>query len=471
MSDDDQKRDLTRRSLLRGSLSLLGTAALGSLLRGDSRAHALTHFAPRARRVVFLFMAGGPSQIDSFDHKPAIAEGARLPQKVRGGQRLTGFAPEELICRPSHLSFAQYGSGDGTWVSELFPHTAAIVDDLCIIRSMQTDAVNHDPAMLLMQTGSQLAGRPSMGAWASYGLGSPTRDLPTFSVLFSATRDLQVPSQPLLTSLWGNGFLPGQHQGVPLRSGREPVLYLHDGTDVSDASRSRLVDTRNALDALHLARTGDPEIATRMEAFELAHRMQSSVPELADLSSEPESTFALYGDDARTPGTFAHNCVLTRRLLERDTRFVQLFHGDWDHHAFLPFNHAAAARDTDRASAALVTDLKARGLLDDTLVIWGGEFGRTAYIQNPARGEFGRDHHPRCFTMWLAGAGVRPGIVFGETDEWSYNVAENPVHVHDLQATVLHLLGFDHERLTFRHGGRDMRLTDVAGRVVTDIIS
>jgi len=464
------KRLLTRRSLLGGGLSLLGTAALGSLL-GQGAARAMPHFTPRVRRVVYLFMAGGPSQLESFDHKPGLEAGDTLPDSVRGDQRLTSFAPEQLKIQPSRFSFDRYGSGDGTWVSELFPHTAGIVDDLCVIRSMRTDAINHDPAMTLMQSGSQLSGRPPMGAWASYGLGSLNESLPTFTVLLSMSRDLTRNPQPLLNSLWGSGFLPGRHQGVRFHPGAEPVLYLEDGAGVSDASRTRLRDARNALDAMHFERTGDPAIATRIEAFELAHRMQTAVPSVTDLSDEPASTWARYGEDARVPGTFAANCVLARRLLENDVRFVQLYHSDWDHHETMVTDHPKAARDTDRAAAALVSDLKERGLLDDTLVIWGGEFGRTVYVQNPRGSNYGRDHHPRCFSMWLAGGGVRGGIVHGQTDEFSYNVVEDEVHVHDLHATVLHLLGFDHERLTYRYSGRDFRLTDVAGNVVHDILS
>ncbi len=462
---------LDRRALLRGSLGVLGTASLATLA-GAPRAHASPHFTPRANRVVHLFMSGAPSQLESFDHKPGLAalDGSELPDSVRDGQVLTGMTADQDRLRvvAPRFSFQQHGES-GAWVSELFPHLAGVVDELCIIRSMHTDAINHDPAMTLLQTGHTLPGRPSLGAWVSYGLGAPTASLPTFAVLLSNSR---VPfGQPLTARYWGSGFLPANHQGVQLRGGSEPVLYLDERAGVSRARHERLRDLRGALDSLHAEATGDASIDARIETFELADRMQRAVPSALTLADEPESTFALYGEDARTPGTFAWNCVMTRRLLENDVRFVQLYHRDWDHHSNVQSMHPVAALDVDRASAALVTDLRRRGLLDDTLVLWGGEFGRTVFAQGDVRTtDYGRDHHPRCFSMWMAGGGVRGGLVHGTTDDFSYNVVEGGVHVHDLQATVLHLLGFDHTRLTYRSQGRDFRLTDVSGQVVEALL-
>jgi hypothetical protein len=470
----NHRHDMSRRALLGGSMGLLGTAALGTLL-GDalsgSRARAEPHFTPRARRVVYMFMAGGPGQLETFDHKPGLVDlmGTELPASVRMGQRVTTMTSGQssFPVMPSRFGFARHGES-GAWVSDLLPHTAGIVDKICIVRSMQTDAINHDPAITLMQTGSQLTGRPSMGAWLSYGLGSTAADLPLFSVLVSDSQTYRTP-QPLNATFWGSGFLPAQHQGVMLRGSATPVLYVEDPTGLGAASRERIVDTRNALDALRSG--GDPAVDARIAGYELAFRMQSAVPELADLGAEPDSTYALYGEEARTHGTFAANCVMARRLLERGSSFVQLYHRDWDHHLSMATDHPIAARDTDRAAAALVLDLEARGLLEDTLVIWGGEFGRTVYSQVGAAGDdYGRDHHPRCFSMWMAGGGVRPGLVHGETDDFSYNVVSGGVHVHDLHATALHLLGFDHTRLTYRSAGRDFRLTDVAGRVVSELL-
>lgn len=469
---------LSRRALVRGSLGLLGTAALASarlplftpLFMG--RARADTHFTPRAKRVVYLFMSGAPSQLESFDYKPGLAalDGTTLPDSVRGSQRLTTMTSDQgtLSVVAPRVGFRQYGES-GAWVSDYFPYTGAIADKLCILRAVNTDAINHDPAITQMQTGSMIAGRPSMGAWVSYGLDAPTETLPTFTVLVSQSA---VPfGQPLSSRYWGSAFLPAQHQGVQLRGGDEPVLYLDDGASRSTTRRERLRDTRNAFDALHAAETLDPAIDARIAAFELAHRMQTSVPAVATLDDEPASTWSLYGDAARTPGTFAWNCVMARRLLESDVRFVQLYHRDWDHHAELPTRHALAAGDTDRAAAALVTDLEQRGLLDDTIVIWGGEFGRTVYSQGTATTtSYGRDHHPRCFAMWLAGGGFQAGLTYGTTDDYSYNVVDGSVHVHDLHATVLNQLGFDHTRLTFRADGRDYRLTDTAGTVVDELL-
>jgi hypothetical protein len=453
-------------------MGVLGSAALATLFR-DGTARAMPHFTPRARRVVYLFMSGGPSQLESFDYKPGLAalDGTELPDSVRMGQRLTTMTSGQgrLPIVAPRFEFAQYGAS-GAWVSSLFPHTARIVDRLCIVRSMYTDAINHDPGVTMMQTGHQLPGRPSMGAWASYGLGAPSADLPTFCVMLS--QSVVSAPQPLSSRYWGSGFLPANHQGVQLQSGPSPVLYLSDGTTAPVSSSARLRDTRAALDALHAAATGDPEIDARIAAHELAFEMQRSVPFVASFDDEPESTYALYGEAARSPGTFARNCLMARRLLEAGVSFVQLYHRDWDQHFALPEQHPVAARDTDQACAGLVEDLAARGMLDDTLVIWGGEFGRTVFGQGMVTAvSYGRDHHPRCFSMWMAGGGIRPGIVHGSTDDFSYNVTEGAIHVHDFHATVLQLLGFDHTRLTYRAEGRDFRLTDVAGRVATELLA
>jgi hypothetical protein len=376
---------------------------------------------------------------------------------------------EHLRVVAPRVSFRQHGES-GAWVSELFPNLGGVVDELCIVRSMQTDAINHDPAVTLMQTGHPLAGRPSLGSWLSYGLGAASASLPTFAVLVSQSA---VPfGQPLSSRYWGSGFLPANHQGVQLRGGAEPVLYLDERAGLSPTRRARLRDLRATLDGLHAEASGDAAIDARIETFALASRMQAAVPAAVDLADEPASTFALYGDAARVPGTFAWSCVMTRRLLENDVRFVQIFHRDWDHHTNLQTMHPVAARDVDQASAALVTDLRQRGLLDDTLVLWGGEFGRTVYAQGePSTTEYGRDHHPRCFSLWMAGGGVRAGHIHGTTDDYGYNVVADPVHVHDLHATILHLLGFDHTRLTYRAEGRDFRLTDVAGRVIEALLA
>ena len=435
-----------------------------------SIARIAPHFAPRAKRIIYLFQSGGPSQLDLFDHKPALQDrnGEELPDSVRQGQRLTGMSGNQasLPMAGAQFKFRRHGEC-GMWVSELLPRTAAIVDDLCFIRSMQTEAINHDPAITFLQTGSELAGRPSMGAWVSYGLGTENRDLPAFVVLMTKDKG----GQPLYSRLWGSGFLESRLQGVQMRAGRDPVLYLANPEGVSRARRRRMLDRITGLDAAQHAQAQDPEIHSRLAQYELAYRMQMSVPEVTDLTDEPAGTFELYGEDARVPGTYAANCLLARRLAERDVRFIQLYHQGWDQHGGLPAGIRVQARETDQASAALVTDLKRRGLLEDTLVVWGGEFGRTNYSQGALTPtDYGRDHHPRCFTMWMAGGGVKPGVVHGRTDELGYNVVENPVHVHDLQATLLHQLGLDHTRLTHHHQGRDFRLTDVHGRVVHDLL-
>lgn len=468
--------DTRRRMLSRCGLGL-GALALSELLGDDARAASPSpdslglHHQPRAKRVIFLFQSGGPSQLDLFDPKPLLVErnGRPLPDSVRRGQRLTGMSGNQtaIPLAGSIFRFARHGTC-GADVSELLPHTAKIVDDLTIVRSMHTQAINHDPAITFFQTGSEIAGRPSIGAWLSYGLGGLNQDLPASCVLVSKDKG----GQPLYARLWGAGFLASRHQGVQFRPGRDPVLYLSDPPGVTRATRRRMLETLRGLYADELAREQDDEVASRLAQHEMAFRMQTSVPEVTDLSDEPDEVFELYGEEAREPGTYAANCLLARRLIERDVRFVQLFHKGWDQHGNLPAAIRVQCRETDRASAALVSDLKRRGLLDDTIVIWGGEFGRTSYSQGKLTAtDYGRDHHPRCFTMWMAGGGFRAGHVHGETDEFGYNVVREPVHVHDLQATVLHLLGIDHERLTFRHQGRRYRLTDVHGEVVRGLLA
>ncbi len=429
------------------------------------------HFPAKAKRVIYLFMAGGPSQIETFDYKPLLNQrnGEQLPASVRMGQRLTGMSGNQssLPLAGSKFGFKQHGK-NGTWVSDLLPHTAKVVDELCIVRSMFTEAINHDPAITFLQTGSQLSGRPSIGAWVHYGLGSENENLPAFVVLITPGKV----DQPLYARLWGSGFLPSQHQGVQFRSGKEPVLYLNNPDGVAPESRRLLLDRLKELHAQAAAKLGDAEVDARIGQYEMAYRMQSSVPEVMDLSKESEATFELYGPDAKKPGTFAANCLLARRLAEKGVKFIQLYHQGWDQHGGLPKGISVQCKETDQASAALITDLKQRGLLDDTLVIWGGEFGRTSYSQGKLTAdEYGRDHHPRCFSMWLAGGGVKPGISYGETDEFSYNVAKDGVHVHDLHATMLRLLGVDHERLNYFFQGRRFRLTDVFGNVIQPLLA
>ncbi|QEH38944.1 hypothetical protein OJF2_75540 [Aquisphaera giovannonii] len=487
--EDDALAVNRRHFFSRTSLGL-GSAALASLMGrsaiGGTEADvpprtavdpayrgvlAAPHFAPRAKRVIYLFMSGGPSQLDLFDYKPLLnaRNGQDLPDSVRRGQRLTGMSGNQatLPLAGSIFKFARHGSS-GAWVSDLLPETAKVVDDLCFVRSLYTEAINHDPAITFFQTGSQIAGRPSMGAWLSYGLGSANQNLPTFCVLIS-----QRPvDQPLYSRLWGNGFLPSVHQGVQFRAGAEPVLYLENPPGVSAAGRRKMLDRLRELHQAEYDAILDPAIQARIAQYEMAYRMQTSVPEVTSLAGEPDEVFELYGPDARRPGTFAANCLLARRLAERDVRFIQLYHPGWDHHGGLPGGIRQLSKETDRGCAALVTDLKRRGMLDDTLVLWGGEFGRTNYSQGKLTPtDYGRDHHPRCFTAWAAGGGVKPGLVYGETDDFGYNIAADPVHVHDFHATILHLLGIDHERLTFKHQGRYYRLTDVAGRVVKPILA
>ncbi len=433
----------------------------------------LPHHAPKAKRVIYLFQSGAPSQIDLFDYKPQLEKhrGTELPDSIRQGQRLTGMTATQATfpIAPGAFGFKQRGKS-GAWVSDLLPHTAKIADRLCFIKSMHTEAINHDPAVTFFQTGAQLAGRPSIGAWLSYGLGSENEDLPGFVVMVSSGSARN--GQPLYDRLWGSGFLPTRYQGVKFRSHGDPVLYLSNPPGIDRPARRRYLDDLAKLNTIKHEDVGDPEISTRISQYEMAYRMQASVPELTDLSDEPESTYELYGDDARKRGTYAGNCLLARRLVERGVRFVQLFHRGWDQHTNLPEQLPKQCADTDQGSAALITDLAQRGLLEDTLVIWGGEFGRTVYSQgNLATTSYGRDHHPRCFTMWMAGAGIKPGTTIGETDDFSYNVMTDPVHVHDLHATMMHLLGVDHKKLTFKYQGRHFRLTDVHGNVVTKALA
>jgi hypothetical protein len=476
---DEYKLLLTRRQFFARSSLGIGMAALASLLsesglaQGSEAKPGAPHFAPRAKRVIYLFQAGGPSQLELFDHKPQLARlrGENLPESVRMGQRLTGMTAHQASwpTAPSLFKFAQHGQS-GAWLSELLPHMAKVVDQLSFIKSMHTEQINHDPAQTFALTGFQLAGRPSLGAWVAYGLGSENRDLPAFITMISLGR--RGADQPLYDRLWGSGFLPPQYQGVKFHNGPDPVLYLSDPPGINRQARRQFLDDLAELNQLNAQTFGDPEIPARVAQYELAYRMQMSVPELTDLSKEPERTFERYGPDARRPGTFAANCILARRLAERGVRFIQLFHRGWDQHGDLPRNITGQALDTDQPSAALIEDLKERGLLDDTLVIWGGEFGRTVYSQGKLTADsYGRDHHPRCFTVWLAGGGIKPGVTVGETDDFSYNIVRDPVHAHDLNATILHCLGIDHTRLTYRFQGRDFRLTDVHGDVVKQILA
>lgn len=469
---------MSRRHFFGKSASGLGIAALGSLLQQQSASASNEArqrlICPTAKRVIYLFQSGAPSQMDLFDYKPEMATryGEELPSSVRGNQRLTGMTAQQgrLCIAPTIYQFRKRGEA-GTWVSDLLPYTAQIADDICVIKSMHTDAINHDPAITFLMTGSQLPGRPSMGSWLSYGLGSENDNLPAFVVMTSKGSGRKN-GQPLYQRLWGSGFIPSQHQGVHFGGGSDPVHYLSNPQGFEKSDREKWMGSLARLNRLQQRETYDPEIETRISQYEMAFRMQTSVPELTDFSDEPQSTFDLYGEDARQPGSYAANCLLARRMAERGVRYIQLFHRGWDQHVNLPKQLPDQCRDTDQASAALVTDLKQRGLLDDTIVIWGGEFGRTIYCQETlTSGNYGRDHHPRCFTMWVAGGGFKPGLSYGSTDEYCYNVAEKPVSVHDLHATLLHTLGFDHERMTFRHQGRDYRLTDVAGEIKQDLLS
>ncbi len=468
---------LTRRYFFGKAAAGLGTAALASLLQADETGGAMPgipHFPPTAKRVIYLFQSGAPSQMDLFDYKPRLRDLAKteLPDSIRGGQRLTGMTSGQTSfpVAPSIFPFQQYGNS-GAWVSSLMPNLAKVSDDLCFVKSMYTEAINHDPGVTFFQTGFQIAGRPSIGSWLAYGLGSENKDLPAFVVMISQGSG-NPNDQPLAERQWGSGFLPSKYQGVKFRSLGDPVLYLSDPDGFTQTERRRFIDDLGKLNQVELDQFGDPEIATRIAQYEMAYKMQSSVPELTDLSKEPAHTFDLYGPDSRKPGTFAANCLLARRMAERGVRFIQLFHRGWDQHNELPKQIQGQARDTDQASAALVQDLKERGLLQDTLVVWGGEFGRTVYCQGKLTADnYGRDHHPRCFTMWLAGGGIKPGISLGETDDYCYNIVKDPVHVHDLHATILRTLGIDHTKLTYKFQGRNFRLTDVSGNVVKSILA
>ena len=473
------EKNYTRRSFLSKTTLGFGAAALASLVDPrsliagpDDGALGGLHFAPKVKRVIYLFQSGGPSQHELYDYKPLLMKrhGEELPDSVRGEQRLTGMTAGQrsFPMVKSHYEFSQHGQS-GAWVSELLPHIGGIADQMCFIKSMHTEAINHDPAATFIQTGSQHRGRPSIGSWLSYGLGSENENLPAFCVLLSEGRR---GGQPLYAHLWGSGFIPSRHQGVEFRSGKDPVLYLSNPPGINDADRKRQIEHLRALHEMQYADLEDPEITSKIAQYEMAYRMQTSVPETMDISSEPDHIFDMYGPDARTPGTFAANCLLARRLAEKGVKFIQLYHQGWDQHGNLPKDIAVMAKSVDQPSAGLVKDLAQRGMLEDTLVIWGGEFGRTNYSQGRLTDDnYGRDHHPSCFTVWMAGGGVRGGISYGETDEFGYNVADRGVHVHDFQATLLHLLGIDHERFTFKYQGRRFRLTDVHGKVVKGVLS
>ena len=473
--DRAAQMSVTRRTFLQRAAGGIGLAALGSLFGGRSEAApAFPNFAPKAKRIIYLFQSGAPSQMDLFDPKPELEKrrGEDLPASIRQGQRLTTMTSgqSKFPVAPSMFKFAQYGKS-GAWFSELMPRMSAMADEWCIVRSMNTEAINHDPAITFMQTGSQLAGRPSIGSWVGYGLGSVNQDLPAYVVL-SSFGSGRKDDQPLYDRLWSAGFLPAKHQGVKFRNKGDRVLYLSNPPGMDAATRRESLDELAALNGRHFDALGDPEIQTRIAQYEMAFRMQTSVPELTDISKEPESLLAAYGPEVKTPGSYASNCLLARRLAERDVRFIQLFHMGWDHHGGLPNAIRGQCRDTDQPTAALLADLKQRGLLDDTLVVWGGEFGRTIYSQGGLSAkDYGRDHHPRCFTVLLAGAGIKTGMTYGATDDYCYNIVENPVHVHDLNATILHLMGVDHERLTYKFQGRDFRLTDIHGNVVKQILA
>ena len=460
-----------RRHFLMGGGVSLASAAMNSLLSAETtKEHGGVLLRPKAKRVIYLCQSGAPSQIDLYDHKPKLKQwvGDDLPDSVRNGQRLTGMtaAQENFPIAPSIFDFKQYGQS-GAWVSELLPYTSGIVDDVTFIRTLYTEAINHDPAITLMQTGTQIAGRPSFGAWLSYGLGSLNDDLPTFIAMTSGEG-----GQPLYDRLWGAGFLPSHHQGVKLRRTGDPVLFLSNPPGVTRKDRRALLDDLSLLNQKRIEETGDPEIETRISQYEMAFRMQASVPALADFSKEPQHVLDKYGEEVNTPGSYAANCLLARRLAERDVRFIQLYHRGWDQHTFLPKGIRKQAAATDKASAALINDLKQRDMLKDTLVIWAGEFGRTVYCQGTLTDtDYGRDHHPRCFTIWAAGGGIREGHVIGKTDDFSYNIEEDPIHIHDLNATLLHCLGIQHTRLTYKYQGRHHRLTDVHGNLVEKMLA
>jgi hypothetical protein len=479
---------INRRHFFSRSSTGLGTMALASMLGGpnnpvlaaDERSRNsiggltdLPHFAPKAKRAIYLFQSGGPSQLDLYDYKPGLQKlwGTEVPRSVYPDERKTTMtsAQTKFATAPSIFKFKQHGQA-GTWFTELLPNIGQMADDICVIKSMHTEAINHDPAITFFLTGSQIPGRPSMGAWLSYGLGTTNKDLPTFVAMSS--RGSGKGGQPIYDRLWGSGFLPAQYQGVKFRNQGDPVLDISNPPGVDGPARRKMLDLLRKLNEKKYQESGDTEVQARIAQYEMAYRMQSSVPELTDLSKEPEHTFKMYGKDARKPGTYAYNCLTARRLVERGVRFVQLFHQGWDQHGSLPKQIRAQCRDTDQPTAALLQDLKSRGMLEDTLVIWGGEFGRTVYSQGGlSKTNYGRDHHPGCLSIWMAGGGVRPGMSYGTTDDYSVSVVENHVHIHDLQATMLHLLGIDHQRLTFKYQGRHFRLTDVHGKIVKPILA
>ena len=470
---------LNRRDFLQGSVLGLGATALGGLLGNNSPFSGLgggepqlPHFAPKAKRIIYLFQSGAPSQLELFDYKPKLREmfGQELPPSVRGDQRVSGMTSfqKTFPLAFGKFQFKQYGKG-GTWLSDLLPYHQQIADEMCVIKTMHTEAINHDPAVTFIQTGNQQSGRPSFGSWISYGLGSENKNLPAFCVLLSRSNNYD---QPLYAKLWNNAFLPSEHQGVLFRSGDDPILYLKDPQGLDKISRRDMLDALEKLHKNQIEQTLDDDLNSRIAQYEMAYRMQTSVPETLDISKEPDWVFDLYGADAKKPGTYAANCVLARKLIENDVRFVQLYHQGWDQHGNLPSEIKKIAKDTDQASAALILDLKHRGLLEDTLVIWGGEFGRGCYSQGKLTPDnYGRDHHPRCYSIWMAGAGVKKGFTYGETDEFGYNIIKDPVNIHDFQATVMHLMGIDHERFNFKFQGRRYRLTDVEGKVVKGILS
>lgn len=476
--------NMTRRQFCGKAATGIGGLALGALLgrpAGAAEGPSLErgslgapHFAPKAKRIIYLFQNGGPSQLDLLDYKPGLNNlfDKDLPDSVRGGQRVTGMTSgqKRFPIAPSMFAFKKYDNNqDGLWVSELYPHTGTMAKELCVIHTVHTEAINHEPGITFLQTGSQLPGRPSMGSWLSYGLGSANDDLPAFVVMISQGFGNM---QAISSRLWSSGFLPSEHQGVSLRGSGDPVLFLSDPKGIARTDRRRMLDVLAQMNEEEFKRSNDPEVLARITQYEMAFRMQMSVPELADFSKESKETMDMYGPEVKKPGSFAYNCLMARRLAERGVRFIQLYNRGWDQHGNLPHEIRLQANATDRPQAALLKDLKQRGMLDDTLVIWGGEFGRSVYCQGKLeRNKYGRDHHPRCFTIWLAGGGVKPGIRYGRTDEYCYNIVENPVHVHDLHATLLHLLGINHEALTYRYQGRDFRLTDVAGHIVKGILA
>jgi len=470
---------INRRSFLNNSLFGIGGAALSSLINpldgmnvNNSLGNTLPHFHPKVKRVIYLFQSGAPSQLELFDYKPKLKEmfGQELPDSIRQGQRVTGMTSNQrsFPLAASQFSWNQYGEA-GTWLSQLLPHHRKIVDDICVVKTLHTEAINHDPAVTFVQTGSQQAGRPSFGSWVSYGLGSENNNLPSFVVLISKG---QRGGQPLYAKLWGNGFLPADHQGVMFRSGHEPVLYLNNPEGMDRLDRAKMLSYLNKIHEDQYHDIKDESIKSRISQYEMAFRMQMSVPETLDVSNEPDHIYDLYGESAKEPGSYAYNCLLARKLAEKGVRFIQLYHMGWDMHGGLPYLIQKLAKQTDQASAALVQDLKQRGMLDDTLIIWGGEFGRGCYSQGTLKADdFGRDHHPKCFSIWMAGGGVKKGVTVGQTDDFGYNIVNDPIHVHDFQATMMHLLGIDHERFIHKYQGRRFRLTDVHGKIVNQILS